>query len=310
MRLLARTKTQSYVAMISLLLSGACGASNNSTTSCTQYLSCVSVADAANFPGALQIYGNGGSCWNSLSTDQCSLACDAALATLHSKTGVSACEKSTAPDDPKNPIDDPRNVGALDFWEFGTKGQYYLGASIDPELTGVDPITGIWRCHRDDTNPNPTDREVLRAFEPNDTQDKAIGLTNPLPVDPPANMVGTSYEICPDRMAPNVPDIDVFRFRITAPANVRVELKYDVQYGDLDMALFDEPSTQGEKPRRVAADLTAQSNSCLSVANLPAGRYFAVVRGTNTPDKPSAYSMNRYQVRVAAYTAANFVRCP
>lgn len=308
-RFIAETKTRRYAVIVSLLLSGACGTQNNSTTSCTKYLSCVSVSDAANFPGALQIYGNGGSCWNSLSPDQCSLACDAALDALRSKTGMSSCGQTATPDDPKIPTQDPTNP-ALDLWEFGTKAQYYTGPSGDPELSGVDPATGLWRCHRDDLNINPTDKEVLRAFEPNDLPDSAIGLVNPLPVDPPATMTGTSYEICPDRSAPNKPDVDAFRFRITAPSNIRVDVRYSVYSGDLDIGLFAEPVFPDTKPKRIAADLSARDNACISVAALPAGRYYVAVRGSNSPDKPSAYSMNRYQIAVASFTSGRFVACP
>lgn len=191
------------------------------------------------------------------------------------------------------------SVTPLDFWEFGTKGTYYTGAVMDPGLTGTDPDTGAWRCHRDDLNPNPTDKEVLRAFEPNDTMDKAIGLTNPIPVDPPATMTGTSYEICPDKSAPGVPDVDVFRFRITSPMKVIAEVKYKVGFGDLDVAIFREMvDEETGRPQRVLGDLTAVDNACIEINNLPAGRYFVVVRGTNTPDKPSVYTMNNYQIRV------------
>lgn len=303
-KFLART-TQRYAVIAAFLLSGACGAPSSGTASCTQYLSCVSVTDTASFPGALQVYGSGGSCWNSLSADQCSLACDAALSTLRKKTGMARCG-SAAQDDPRNPL----GVSALDVWAFGTKTQYYAGISADPELTGVDPATGLWRCHRDDANPSPTDSEVLRAREPNDLPDRAVGLVNPLPVDTASPGAGTRYEVCPDRSAPDKPDIDAFLFRITAPSNIRVDVVYGIFNGDLDVALFAQTDLPDAKPVRIGADLSARDNACVSVAALPAGRYYVVVRGTSRPERPSVYSMNRYQLSVASYTTGSFIPCP
>jgi hypothetical protein len=196
------------------------------------------------------------------------------------------------------------------YWDFGTKTNYYGGATMDPMLTGVDPGTGQWRCHRDDSNPSPTDKEILRALEPNDMPGTAITLSNPLMADPPATYMGSPYEICPDRTAPSVPDVDVFKFKLSSPAKVIAEVRYQVTFGDLDVALFrmaKDPDTMMDMPQRVLTDLTANNNGCIEANNLMAGTYYVVVRGTTTPEKPGVYSMNNYSIRV--YTTAGSASC-
>jgi len=186
------------------------------------------------------------------------------------------------------------------YWDFGVKGSYYTGIANDPLLSGKDPDTGKWRCKRDDQNPDPA-AEIKRMFEPNDMPDQSVSLSNPLPIDPTPTL-GSAYEICPDQSAPSVPDVDVFKFKLSQPTKVLVRLTYKVSYGDLDVALFRivKDDTTGEmKPQRVVADLTAVDNACLEAPNLPAGGpYYVVVRGTNSPEKPSTYSMNNYNIRV------------
>ena len=201
-------------------------------------------------------------------------------------------------------------ITPLDYWDFGTKTMYYGGATMDPMLSGIDPDTGQPRCHRDDTNPSPTDKQVLRALEPNDLPPSAISLSNPLMADPPTSSMGSPYEICSDRSAPNVPDVDVFRFKLSSPAKVIAEVKYNVAFGDLDAALFllaKNPDTGADQPQRVLADLTATSNACIEANNLMPGTYFLVVRGTTTPEKPGVYSLNNYSVRV--YTTTMGASC-
>ena len=98
-----------------------------------------------------------------------------------------------------------------------------------------------------------------------------------------------------------MPDVDVFKFKLSQPTKVLVRLTYKVSYGDLDVALFRivKDDTTGEmKPQRVVADLTAVDNACLEAPSLPTGQYYVVVRGTNSPEKPSTYSMNNYNIRV------------
>jgi hypothetical protein len=201
-------------------------------------------------------------------------------------------------------------ITPLDYWNFGTKTMYYGGATMDPLLTGVDPDTGQWRCHRDDANPNPTDNEIIRALEPNDLPGIAVSLSNPLMADPPATFMGNPYEICPDKTAPSMPDVDVFRFKLVTAAKVMVEVKYKVAFGDLDVAIFrlaKDPDTMMDTPQRVFSDVTAQENACIEANNLQPGTYFVVVRGTTTPEKPGVYSMNRYNLKV--YTTTTGATC-
>lgn len=198
-------------------------------------------------------------------------------------------------------------VTPVGYWDFGIKGSYYTGVVNDPLLTGKDPDSGKWRCKRDDLNMSKP-AEIERMFEPNDLPDLAISLSNPLPIDPTPGP-GTSYEICPDQSSPDLPDVDVFKFRLNSPTKVIVRLTYKVSYGDLDVALFrlaKDEATGELKPQRVLADLTAVDNGCLEAPNLqPLGSreyYYVVVRGTNSPEKPSAYTMNNYSIRVYGTT--------
>jgi len=172
------------------------------------------------------------------------------------------------------------------YWDFGIKGSYWTGAVNDPLLSGKDPDTGKWRC--------------ARKLEPNDMPGEEVGLGSQLPIDPNPTP-GTAYEICPDESAPDLPDVDVFKFKLPTPTKVMVRITYKVTYGDLDVALFRmaKDDTGVDRPQRVVADLTAVDNGCLEIPNLPAGGpYYVVVRGTNSPEKPSKYSMNLYNIRV------------
>jgi len=199
---------------------------------------------------------------------------------------------------PRTPKD--MTLTPASYWDFGIKGSYYTGMVNDPLLTGKDPDTGKWRCKRDDQNPDPA-AEIKRMFEPNDMPEQAVSLSNPLPIDPTPTQ-GTAYEICPDQSAPDMSDVDVFKFKLSQPTKVMVRLTYKVSYGDLDVALFrimKDDVTGAMIPQRVVADLTAVDNGCLEAPNLPAGGpYYVVVRGTNSPEKPATYTMNNYNIRV------------
>ncbi|HMU40791.1 MAG TPA: hypothetical protein PKE31_17410 [Pseudomonadota bacterium] len=193
------------------------------------------------------------------------------------------------PRPPKDMVSTP-----VSYWDFGVKGTYYTGVVNDPMLTGKDPDTGQWRCPR--------------KLEPNDTLDDAVGLGSQLPIDPNPTP-GTSYEICPDETGPDIPDLDVFKFKIGQPTKVLVRLTYKVSNGDLDVGLFrmaKDDATGELKPQRVLTDLTPVDNACLEASNLPPtgatsgplAYYYVVVRGTSSPEKPSTYTMNNYAIRV------------
>ena len=88
-------------------------------------------------------------------------------------------------------------------------------------------------------------------------------------------------------------------------------MRYQVAFGDLDVALFQmakDPDTMISAPQRVLADLTATNNACIEANNLqPGTSYYVVVRGTNSVASPNVYSMNNYVLRV--YTTAGSGSC-
>ena len=112
---------------------------------------------------------------------------------------------------------------------------------------------------------------------------------------------GEEALVVADESAPDLVDVDVFKFKLPTPTKVMVRVTYKVSYGDLDVALFRMAKDDSgvDRPQRVVADLTAVDNGCLEAPNLPApGPYYVVVRGTNSPEKPATYTMNNYNIRV------------
>lgn len=198
---------------------------------------------------------------------------------------------------PPAPVD--MVVTPFQFWDFGAKGMYFTGELQEIPMTGVDPVSGEWRCKRDDQNPDPP-ASIKRMFEPNDLPEQAVTLTSPLPIDPmPGN--GSNYEICPDKSAPDAPDVDVYKFKLSSPLKVIAEIKYRVINGDLDLGLFKEvvnPDTMQKQPVKVLADLTAVDNGCIEANNLQPGTYYVVVRGTPKTSDMTKYTMNTYSIRV------------
>lgn len=200
---------------------------------------------------------------------------------------------------PPPPVD--MTTTAVSFWPFGTKSTYYQGEVTPLPLTGFDE-NNEWRCKRDDGNPEPT-ASIKRMFEPNDWPESAIVLTNPLPVDPPPSMIGSAYEICPDKSAPNVPDVDVFKFKVQTPSKVIAEIRYRVGNGDLDFAVFrvdTDTDTGMKKPVVIGKDLSPADNGCIEMPTLMPGTYYLAVRGTTSPEMPGMYTMNTYNIRVFA----------
>jgi hypothetical protein len=188
------------------------------------------------------------------------------------------------------------------YWPALKKTMYYAGDYMPDPLSGYDDQQQ-WRCTRDDTNPAPSDM-VRHQGEPNDLPDQAIVLPNPLPVDLPVTVTGSAYQICPDHTAPDVPDIDVFKFKLLTPAKVIAEIKYSVQKGDLDLAVFridTDPDTGAQKPTLVsptAKDVSTVDNGCVEIPSLAVGTYYVVVRGAPIDQMPGKYEMNNYNLRV------------
>jgi hypothetical protein len=198
---------------------------------------------------------------------------------------------------PPPPVD--MTTTALTFWPFGTKTEYYKGEVMPIPLSGFDE-NNEWRCKRDDDNMSPAP-SIARMLEPNDWPEKAIGLKNPLEADLPPSTLGSAYEICPDKSAPTVPDVDVFRFRVQTPSKIIAEIRYRAVNGDLDFAIFrvdTDTETGMKKPVVVAKDLSPVDNGCIEIPTLMPGTYYIVVRGTTTPEMPGVYTMNTYNIRV------------
>lgn len=279
-----------------------------SSDSCDSYLLCVSATSPLSFSEQLGLYGQDGSCWKSLDPEQCAKSCKAGLKALAATTSVKECHPSAAmTTDPGN-NGDP--TGYVFNWSFGPKNEFYNGAQQDPMLSGRDPLSGQWRCTRDDGNPNPSD-SVRHMAEPNDSPDTAVNLPYPLPVDP-VSVNLSSYEICPDQTASERPDADVYKFKVDSAMKVVAEIKYAVVSGDLDITLFKEfvdTKTGLESPLRIADDRTARDNACLEVPTLPPGTYYLVVHGGFHQAKPSQFDLNRYQIRVFGAVASNY-NCP
>lgn len=274
------------------LFAAGLGCTGWSAESCDQYLLCVSATTPLAQAEQLALYGKDGSCWSQLEPEQCARSCRAGLKALAATSAVKECHPATTN---QNVEDDPMTPSTPFSWPLPSKMAFYTGPSEDPKLTGEDPVSGDWRCKRDDKNPSPP-TEIARMFEPNELPDQSIQLSNPLPVDPPSSF-GANFEICPDRAAPNVSDFDTFKFKVTSPAKVIVELKYQVKYGDLDVSLFRDDNGPGlHMPVLVAANVTGKDDACIE-RDLPVGTYYIVVYGARDPVMQTKTAMNRYQLR-------------
>lgn len=102
-------------------------------------------------------------------------------------------------------------------------------------------------------------------------------------------------------------DIDVFRFAIAQPGEVRIELQYDISQGDLDVALFAvEMSADAPSPLLIESDLDIQSNGIIDIKGLTAGSYYVVIRGAPLQvghyNGSSLFNMNTYGLRVSLVT--------
>lgn len=197
-------------------------------------------------------------------------------------------------------------------WDLGPKNSV-VAATGDPMLSGTDE-SGAWRCPRDDKTPREMQPpEIARKFEPNDTLTDAIVYSSMLPLDSiPPNM--SPYEICPDKSAPNNPDVDVFKFKITTMAKVVAEVSYQVSFGDVDIGLFREGQNDvGDKvPARIRSDVTTVNNACLS-ETLSAGTYYVAVRGAprmaGDYNASMTYEMNNYRIRIYALSPGSTMGC-
>lgn len=103
--------------------------------------------------------------------------------------------------------------------------------------------------------------------------------------------------ICPTGNNPKAKNHDVDLFKLVVPQNlsVVVNISYDIQYGDLDLGIFDGSGNA------VASDGSSQSNACVA-STLSAGTYYVGVFGAMNMD------VNRYSMTVKFTSAAS--SCP
>jgi hypothetical protein len=276
------------------LLAAGLGCTGWSAESCDQYLLCVSATMPLAQTEQLALYGKDGSCWSQIEPEQCARACKAGLKALAQTSTAKECHPTTN-QTPDEQTMDPMMMTPFS-WPLPSKAGFYTGPTEDPLLTGEDPISGDWRCTRDDKNQSPP-AEIARMAEPNELPQNALVLPNPLMVDPPSSFQGSSFEICPDRSAPTVSDFDVFKFKLNTPAKVIAEITYQVKYGDLDISLFRDDSLTGTQPVLVAGNLTGKDNACIE-RDLAIGTYYLVVYGARDPVMQTKTAMNRYKLRV------------
>jgi hypothetical protein len=135
-----------------------------------------------------------------------------------------------------------------------------------------------------------------KSLEPNDTPSTAVtGVMAPPDVLNPKLI---NLAICPKGNNPFTQqhDVDFYQVDLTsAPSSaltLKAELFYDIQYGDLDLGIFDASG------HPIATDGSAVSNGCVVTA-VGAAKYYVVVVGANNTDS------NRYELRVRTFTMAN-----
>jgi hypothetical protein len=156
-------------------------------------------------------------------------------------------------------------------------GAVYTGMHLDPMLN--------------DANACPD-----HGLEPNDSVSTAVtGVMTPL------DMITSrliNLAICPTGNNPYTQAHDVDFYEVdTRSANLaaltlKAELYYDIQYGDLDVGIFD---AQGHA---LATDGSAVSNGCVT-AVVGAAKYYVVVVGANNTD------VNQYTMRVLSFSMPN-----
>lgn len=203
---------------------------------------------------------------------------------------------------PLPPVD--MTITPIDFWPFPAKTNYYSGVYAPLPLTGYDEHNQ-WRCTRDDTNEKPSDA-VLHMLEPNDFPAQAIVLPNPLPKDLPPSEPGSPYQICPDKTAPDAPDVDVYKFGLSAKGRVIAKIKYELVKGDLDLFVFrkdNDPETGKPRLTLIGQDTSAADDGCVELTDLkalqPSEAYYVVVRGAPlSPEQRNKFTMNNYNLKV------------
>lgn len=299
--------SRTWFGVLALSSTVACGAPSSEI--CNQYLACVGATSPATLSESLNVYGRDGTCWKTLAANLCEQICRDTLTNLRKLPNLpNACQDPTA----SGPGGSQQNGGTTEdpaqptfAWPFAAKTMYYGGAYTELPLGEIDPGSGMWGCQRDDAASSPP-ASIARMLEPNDEPTQAISLANPLPIDLPPSTAGSAYEICPDRKQPQRPDYDVFKLRVQAPTRVVAELRYAVENGDLDLALFrvdTNPDTGKPSPALITQDSSAVDNACLH-QQLSPGTYYLVVRGAAQPGLGRHQTaMNRYNIKAYVTTS-------
>ena len=134
------------------------------------------------------------------------------------------------------------------------------------------------------------------SLEPNDTQPTALEAPPALPDQPTPKV--TKMAICPtgpSQFTGNH-DVDFFHLNVPQPStNLKVDLFYDITFGDLDVGVFDAGGNL------IAYDGTAVTNGCVT-KQVTQGDYYVAVVGANNVD------VNRYDIRMATFSTAQ--TCP
>ncbi len=134
------------------------------------------------------------------------------------------------------------------------------------------------------------------AEEPNDGPDPYGQPLTWIPkVDNPTPPTIAGKAICPTGPNPATSNHDVDFYKIdetNAPAAVTLvaNVTYDIQYGDLDIAVYD------SKLNQLIADGTAVSNGCVATTLNPGQVYYVVVAGANNMD------INNFSIQMATWS--------
>lgn len=155
------------------------------------------------------------------------------------------------------------------------------------------PKTGMYNGIKNDPRLNAATDCPDTRLEPNDTIDRALQAPDPIPDGMVPKIVMMS--ICPAGKK----DVDWFLVDLSDRAkfpqstlSMLAQIFYDVSYGDLDVAIFD------ENARMLASDGSAVSNGCAAFSVNPGAKYYVAVAGANGTD------VNRYDLHIRTFTAS------
>jgi hypothetical protein len=236
--------------------------SSSPARECLDYLACINQVNTNAYAGALLAYGPGSTCWTSDATihEQCRHACAQSLEQTQELVG-----------------------GCADVGGGGGAGGTAMGKATDIDKTGSydgpksDPMLSSPAACPDG------------AIEPNDALTTALGGPA-LTLDAPTTKI-VQLSICPAAKG----DIDYFRVTAPSAGFIQADLFYDIEFGDLDLAILDDKGTQ------LAADGSAVSNGCTSAPASANRSYFVIVKGA------AAGVANRYELRIRLRSSAS---CP